>query len=184
MNGNLDTADVLLNRGLNGGYGYMNGAHGREFANDGSNAVRINSNQKLSTQGHDFLSQQISDNADRNRDTLRTLQSNTQFDRVNDKISDQTDFFNNSIVRVSDSSATAHNEVIREMNANARTAAECCCEAKVLALQNQAALLAGQAEIKAKLDCAAQVADAVANAMQNAKLDTLLAERGRGNGGS
>lgn len=179
MEGSMADA-VIANRGLNFAtpYGAMGGGYGREFANDGSNAVRINRNEKMTTQGHDFLSQQISDNADRNRDTLQTLQTNSQFDRVNDKVSDQTDFFNNSIARVADATAVGHAEIIREMNANAREAAKCCCEAKLLAVQNQAKTDAGLAEILANQSADTRVADAVANAAQNAKLDLLLSERG------
>ena len=140
-NGSIADA-VIANRGLNFatpyGGGYGGGGYGREFANDGSNAVRINANQKLSLQGHDFISQQISDNADRNRDTLTTLQTNTSFDRVNDKISDQTNFFSQEI-----------NGLEREQSQNAREAAKCCCEAKVLAVQNQAKTDAGLASILA-----------------------------------
>lgn len=170
---NSSIADaVIANRGLNfaapfGGYG----VGGHEFANDGSNAVRINSGQKLNLQGHDFLSQKIDDNADRNRDTLRTLQTNTSFDRVNDKISDQTDFFSQAI-----------NGVMREQTQNAREAAKCCCEAQLLAIQNQAKTDAGLAQVLANQSCDSRVADAVANATQNAKLDALLAERSRGQG--
>jgi hypothetical protein len=172
-NGSIADA-VIANRGLNfatpygGAYG---GGLGREFANDGSNAVRINSGQKLNMQGHDFLSQKIDDNADRNRDTLRTLQTNTSFDRVNDKIADQTDFFSQAI-----------NNVTREQTANAREAAKCCCEAQILAVQNQAKTDAGLASILANQACDVRVADAVANTAQNAKLDALLAERGHGGG--
>ena len=42
-NGSIADA-VIANRGLNFAqpYGYGSGGYGREFANDGSNAVRIN----------------------------------------------------------------------------------------------------------------------------------------------
>ena len=164
---NLDTSDVLLNRGLNGGYGY--GRQGREFADDASNAVRINSSEKLALQGHSFLSQQVSDNADRNRDTLRSLDSNNSFERVIDKMTDQSRFFSSEL-----------NQVQREASANARAMAECCCEAKLEAAKNQAKTDAGLATILANQECASKVADAVANATQNAKLDLLLSERSHG----
>ena len=166
-----EVATLSLLGGGGYGYGVGRGGYGREFANDGSNAVRINSGQKLNMQGHDFLSQKIDDNADRNRDTLRTLQTNTSFDRVNDKIADQTDFFSQAI-----------NNVTREQTANAREAAKCCCEAQILAVQNQAKTDAGLASILANQACDVRVADAVANTAQNAKLDALLAERGHGGG--
>ncbi len=173
-NGSIADA-VIANRGLNfagNGYGYGGyGGHGREFANDGSNAVRINANRQLNSQGQDFLSQQISDNADRNSDlslrsTLATMATSTS-----DKINDQTRFF-----------AAEVNQLGREQAANAREAAKCCCDAKVLAVQNQAKTDAGLAQVLANQACDVRVSDAVANAAQNAKLDLLLAERG-GNGG-
>lgn len=166
-NGSIADA-VIANRGLNfaapyGGYGHG----GREFANDGSNAVRINANRHLASSQHDFISQQVSDNADRNRDTLRTLEVSNSFERINDKITDQTAFF-----------ASEVNMLAREQAANAREAAKCCCEAKVLAVQNQAKTDAGLAQILANQACDVRVADAVANTAQNAKLDLLLSERG------
>lgn len=164
----LATLSLIGRGGIGVGSDYY---PGREFASDSSNAVRINSNAKLSLQGHDFLSQKIDDNADRNRDTLRTLQTNTSFDRVNDKIADQTDFFSQAV-----------NGIMREQNNNAREAAKCCCEAQLLAVQNQAKTDAGLAQILANQACDTRVADAVSNAQQNAKLDAILADRGRGNG--
>ena len=136
----------LLSRVGNGGY--KNGEH--EFANDGSNAVRINRNEKLNKQGHDFLSQQISDNADRNRDTLQTLQTNTQFDRVSDKLSDQTNFFDGSISRVAAATAVGQAEIIREMNANAREAAKCCCETQKLIAAEASATRSVILEVEAR----------------------------------
>lgn len=159
---------TLRGSGFGGGYGYS--VQG-QFANDASNAVRIKGSQELNIQAHDFLSQKIDDNADRNRDTLRTLQTNTSFDRVNDKISDQTDFFSQAL-----------NGVMREQSQNAREAAKCCCESQLLAVQNQAKTDAGIAQILANQSCDVRVADAVASATQNAKLDLLLSERGHGQG--
>ena len=160
---------VIANRGLNfagNGYGYggHGGSYGREFANDGSNAVRINANRELNAQGQDFISQQISDNADRSSDlslrsTLASITANTT-----DKINDQTRFF-----------ATEVNQLGREQAANAREAAKCCCEAKLLAVQNQAKTDAGLAQVLANQSADVRVSDAVANAAQNAKLDLLLA---------
>jgi len=167
-NGSMADA-VIANRGLNfagNGYGYggHGGSYGREFANDGSNAVRINANRELNAQGQDFISQQISDNADRSSDlslrsTLASITANTT-----DKINDQTRFF-----------ATEVNQLGREQAANAREAAKCCCEAKLLAVQNQAKTDAGLAQVLANQSADVRVSDAVANAAQNAKLDLLLA---------
>lgn len=167
-NGSIADA-VIANRGLNfaSPYGYGGGHGGREFANDGSNAVRINANRELSGLSHDSLSQQVSDNADRNRDIAVTQQADAHFTSLTDKINDQTRFFTSEI-----------NLITREQAANARESAKCCCEAKVLAVQNQAKTDAGLAQILANQACDVRVADAVANTAQNAKLDLLLSERG------
>ena len=154
------------------GYGMGGGGYGREFANDSSNAVRIEAHDRSNDKGQDFLSQQISDNADRNRDTLRTLEIGNSFERINDKITDQTRFFSSEV-----------NMLGREQAANAREAAKCCCEAQLLAVQNQAKTDAGLATITANQACDTRVADAIANATQNAKLDTLLSSRGGHHGG-
>jgi len=152
-----------------GGYGYGGyggGGHGREFANDGSNAVRINANRELNAQGQDCLSQQISDNADRNRDIQQFSAQTSAFASLTDKINDQTAFFSQEV-----------NMLAREQNANAREAAKCCCDAQLLAVQNQAKTDAGLAQVLANQACDTRVADAVANAAQNAKLDILLADQ-------
>jgi hypothetical protein len=172
-NGSIADA-VIANRGLNfatpygGGYG---GGYGREFANDGSNAVRIEAHGRSNDKGQDYLSQQISDNADRNRDSASIASSTASFNRMSDKINDQSRFFTSEI-----------NLITREQAANAREAAKCCCEAQILAVQNQAKTDAGLASILANQACDVRVADAVANTAQNAKLDALLAERGHGRG--
>ncbi len=150
-----------------GGGGYGGGGHGREFANDGSNAVRINSNRHLSAVSHDAISQQISDNADRNRDIIGQAALQAGFINLNDKINDQTRFFSTEI-----------SAITREQAANAREAAKCCCAAQLLAVQNQAKTDAGLATILANQACDTRVSDAVANAAQNAKLDALLADNG------
>ncbi len=170
---NYDAADVLMNRGLNfaggygGGYGYGGGRGGREFANDGSNAVRINSNRHLSDASHRSLAQQVSDNADRNRDLAGQAALINGFVNLSDKINDQTRFFTTEI-----------GAITREQSANAREAAKCCCEAKVLALTNHALTQEKLATVIANQDCNDKVTAAIANAAQNAKLDVLLAERG------
>ena len=170
-NGSIADA-VIANRGLNFatpyGGGYGGGGYGREFANDGSNAVRIEAGGRAVAAG------------------VENLLDQNQFSATNDNIVEGhnriTDNINLTSTRNSDMITSAEfrtgdrlRDLEREMNANARTAAECCCEAKVLAVQNQAALLAGQAQILANQACDVRVADAIANTAQNAKLDLILA---------
>ena len=184
--------DSILSRAAyGGGYGYGGGHGGREFANDGSNAVRIRGAERLSEQAHNFgressasshdaLSQQISDQADRNRDL-----ANAQADSARNVA--QRDFdtqvglnLANQIARGEDNQNANFNMLSREAAANAREAAKCCCDAQLLAVQNQAKTDAGLAQILANQSCDTRVADAVANATQNAKLDAILADSGRG----
>jgi len=170
---NLDTSDVLLNRGLNGYYG-MGGQRGYNgnFTYDGSVAnAKLDANREILTLGHVGLSQQISDNADRNRDISRTQQSDGHFTGILGKIDDQTRFFTSEI-----------NLIVREQAANARAAAECCCETKLLLAENQAKTDAGLASILANQNCDQRVEQAMANAAQNAKLDSILASNGHGGG--
>lgn len=174
-NGSIADA-VIANRGLNfaGGYGYGGyGGHGREFANDGSNAVRIRAGERASMASHASLSKQIDDAADRARDQSASRERHASDVSIRDKIDDQTKFFTAEI-----------NILLREQAENARRAAECCCEAKVIALENQAKTDARLAEVLANQACDARVASAVADAAQGAKLDLLLAERGHGHGGN
>lgn len=165
---NSDVATLSLLGG--GGYGYGGGRHG-QFADDASNAVRINAAERASTASHDAIAQQISDNADRNRDISRTQQEDGHFTGIVDKISDQSRFFTAEL-----------NAIGRERAADARIAAECCCAAKLQAAENQAKTDAGLATILANQECASKVADAIANATQNAKLDVLLSGGHGGNG--
>lgn len=178
MEGNgIQNSDVATLSLLGGGYGYGGRGYGHEFANDASNAVRINSSKDASAASHDSLSQQISDNADRNRD-ISALQSQNARDISARDLDTQIALSLSQQVARGEDNINAHfNAQTREMNANARAAAECCCEAKLLAVQNQAKTDAGLAQVLANQAADVRVADAVANAAQNAKLDALLSER-------
>lgn len=170
---NLDTSDVLLNRGLNGYYGAGARGYNGNFTYDGS-VVNANllSNRDFANIGHNSISRQISDNADRNRDIAETQARDSQFAGIISNNTDQTRFITAEL-----------NQLGREMAATARDAAKCCCEAKLLAVENQAKTDAGLAAILANQTCDTRVEAAVANANQNAKLDQLLSENGRGRPG-
>lgn len=189
MDGSVNPSELatlsLLGRGgigVGNGNGYGYGHGGREFANDGSNAVRIRGSEKLLAQGHDSLSQQISDNADRNRD-ISALQSRNAEAIASRDYQTQIGFgLSEQIDRNADVFNSRFRDMQAEINANAREAAKCCCEAQLLAVQNQCKTDAGLATIVANQACDVRVADAVANANQNAKLDTLLNSRGHHGG--
>jgi hypothetical protein len=91
---------------------------------------------------------------------------------MTDKISDQSRFFTAEL-----------NETQRSISDAAKEAAKCCCDAQILALQNQAKTDAALAVITANQAADVRVSDAVATATLNAKVDILVVERGvRGNG--
>lgn len=187
--------DSILSRAAYGGGYYGQGGYGNQFASDSSNAVRINASRDLSAQAHDFsresntnshdaLSQQISDNADRNRDITSLNQGNANALANRDFQTQVGTIITSQIDREGNVLRSELDGMKREMSANAREAAKCCCEQKLLSVQNQCKTDAGLATILANQQCDVRVADAVANATQNAKLDALLAEGGghhRGN---
>lgn len=188
--------DSILSRAAYGGgaYGYGGGHGGREFANDGSNAVRIRSSERLSAQAHEYnreaasqshdaLSQQISDNADRNRDLASSQAQNTRDIAGRDFLQGIGVAISQQVARGEDNQNQNFNAITREMAANAREAAKCCCEAQLLAATNQAKTDLAMATVIANQECTTKVADAIANATQNAKLDTLLSSRGGHHGG-
>lgn len=186
-NGSINPSEVATLSLLGGGvgYGYGGRGYGHEFANDGSNAVRIQASERSSLASHDSLSKQISDNADRNRDISAVARTDSQFISSRDFQTQAQANMSAQIARLQDSNRAEFNAISREMAANAREAAKCCCEAQLLAVKNQAKTDAGLAQILANQACDVRVADAVASATQNAKLDSLLADQHhhrRGNG--
>ena len=153
--------DSILSRAAyGGGYGgYGNGHGGREFANDGSNAVRINAAERASEASHDALSQQISDNADRNRDLASSQAQNARDIAGRDFLQGIGVAISQQVARGEDNQNANFNQLTREAAANAREAAKCCCEAQLLAATNQAKTDAGLAQILANQACDVRVGD-------------------------
>lgn len=154
-NGSVNPSEVATLSLLGGGGGGGGLFNRGSFADDGSNAVRINRNSDLNSQSHDFLSQQISDNADRNRDITSDIRLNSSFERMADKTNDQTRFFAQEV-----------NMLAREQTANAREAAKCCCETQKLITSEASATRTLVLEVEAR-----GVRDSLAAA--NAKISQL-----------
>ena len=183
MNGNLDTSDVLLNRGLNGGYGHGN------FIGDGSavkEGVRGNRDIQL-LEGVNASSRDAS-LSNQLRAHNSTIQNDINIGNnfLSDRIAAQgLDF---KFANISDQLASAERlafanaaSVQREMNANQMTTitqlhamdlkqAECCCK-----------LEAGQAAIIAKLDAQAVADLRDANARMNTEIQIRNNVRAMGN---
>ncbi|AHK11742.1 hypothetical protein S144_28 [Shewanella sp. phage 1/44] len=182
MDGSVNASELatlsLIGRGGigvgagNQGYGY---GYGGQFADVSSNAVRVEAgNRQTSASIENLLDQNQFAAANKNvvdghNRIIDTLTSHDQR---------QSDMTVNAEFRTSD----RLRDIERELAANAREAAKCCCDAQLLAVQNQAKTDSGLAQILANQACDTRVQDAVANAQQNAKLDAILASNCRSNG--
>lgn len=134
-------------RGWGGGWGGEGGYPGYGvFASPGANAVRLNRN-------NDAIRSLSDRNADQSEETRRLIQSQN----TNANISDG---FNRICERIN-TEATANRDLIfqqelrngdrlrdlqKEMNDNARIAAQCCCDLKLQACEDKAQIIA---EVKA-----------------------------------
>jgi len=163
------TLSLLGGGGGIGGYGY--GGRGGFGVGTQMLAADAHANGTASDAKLDSLS-----------DNFHTASVNSKFDRLNENISDQ-EFRSTAAITslnkdITDSefrTIDRNRDIERLVVQGQKEAAECCCEAKLLAVQNHATLLAGQAQILANQASDVRVSDAVANAVQNAKLDALLA---------
>lgn len=143
--GKIGVNDLLLARGVGGGYGGFGGGYGGQgsFANPTANAVRIESGNTAQAVGFEnLLDQNQFAAANKNVvDGHNRISDNAKEDvsRISDQITNQ-EFRNGDRLR----------DLEREMNANARIAAECCCDTK--------AAIAEAAKDAAKCCCDAQLA--------------------------
>ncbi len=170
MEGNLNTSDVLLNRGLNGyGYGYYDSGN---FKGDGS-AVKegIRGNRDIS------LLDSVNTNASQNFLSNQIRQHN---DSVQHDISVGNNFLTDRITAQGLDNKFATIERImfankadtdRDLKAIQLKQVECCCEAK-----------AGLAAINAKLD--ADRAGAAESEVNNLRLQLQIVNQGRGSQGN
>lgn len=187
MEGHIDSGDVLLNRGLNGGYGFGAANHGN-FLGDGS-AVKegIRGNRDIA------LLESVNGNA-------QNASLANQIRQHNDSISKDISVGNNFLTdrinaqgldfkfqQLSNEHASLERVILanqasleREANANQQATiaqlhtmdikqAECCCELK-----------AGQAAILAKIDC--DRANAAESENQNLRMQIQINNQTRGNG--
>ena len=181
--------DSILSRAAYGGGGYGYGGSGNLHGDGSAVNANVTANRDIGVLSAITESQRdnaLSGQLRGHRDEIVAGQTrDSQF--INDKIDNQSlefRFANITQQNASMERAAIANQatLVTMMTDNAREAAKCCCEAQLLAVQNQAKTDTGLATLLANQDCANKVADAVANATQNAKLDILLAERGRHGG--
>lgn len=174
MNGNLDTSDVLLNRGLNGFYGGSG-----NFLGDGSavkEAVRGNRDIALLDSVNEGT-----------RDQFLTNQIDRGNMSINSRISDGQDFLSTQIrdnglefrfANITSQFATLERQMVAnqatlvaQLHAADLKAVECCCELK-----------AGQATIIANQESARLAAAEAEN--QNLRTQILINNQGRASQGN
>ena len=180
MEGELNTADVLLNRGLNGAYGYGS-QYGREFASDASNAVRIESASAANAAGLENLLDQnqfaatntnIVEGHNRITDSI-----NLSDNRINDNINRSSDRQSDMSTAAEFRSLDRQRDIERILNQNAKEAAACCCETQKLILSegNETRALVLAVEARANV---ASLAVAQARITQLETIDALSQRRG------
>lgn len=114
------TQDIITGRGLGiGGFGYGQG-YG-PFASPGMNAVRLDRNSQMTENQADCTREVLSTDIAGVRQSFENLTRDNQFSAITKSVND-SEFRN--IDRFSN--------IERELNANARAAAECCCDTKLL----------------------------------------------------
>ena len=116
-----------------GGYGAWGGGYGgvAPFAGPASNAVRLDRNAQAIEDQADCTRSVLGIQMDSTREAFTTAQNNNQFTRVCDRLSD-LEFRTSDRLR----------DIEREMNANARAAADCCCRLERQACEDKAEILA------------------------------------------
>jgi hypothetical protein len=148
MENGFGTADILTGRGLGlGGFGGYN--YGGQFADMSSNAVRLNRNEGVTRDAakctQDTLTatlSRISDQAEEGRRSAQntavlTAITNSEF-RTSDRLTAIVDGQFQAELRQGD----RLRDIEREMAANARVAADCCCALKLQSCEDKAQILA------------------------------------------
>jgi hypothetical protein len=119
---NISTDSLLLARGVGGvgfGYGGYPGAVTGDFANASANAIRLDRNDQM-VQSESLCTREVMGKAmDSNGRAFDSATNAASFTRMCDRITDGE-------FRTSD----RQRDIEREMNANAREAAKCCCDVK------------------------------------------------------
>lgn len=137
---NISTDSLLLARGVGGvGFGYGGyGGMGGDFANQSANAIRLDRNAQQTENQADCTREIIGRGQDASLHAFDNATSAASFTRVCDRITDG-EFRTSDRLR----------DIEREMNANAREAAKCCCEVKVQACEDKSQILSAIADAKA-----------------------------------
>jgi hypothetical protein len=134
---NISTDSLLLARGV-GGVGFGYGGYSGDFANPSANAIRLDRNDQMVQSEAHCTREIVQKGQDYNLHAFDSQNTAAGFTRVCDRISD-AELRNGDRLR----------DIEREMNANAREAAKCCCEVKLQSCEDKAQIMAAIADAKA-----------------------------------
>jgi hypothetical protein len=134
MDNGFTTSDAVLTSAMSGGFGGRGGAwggnYGSPFADFGSNAVRLNRNAQMTENQADCTREVLGLGLSNITNAFENADRSAQFTNVKDGQFQSELRTNDRILALQ-----------AEVNANARVAADCCCDLKVQAANDKAELL-------------------------------------------
>lgn len=150
--GSLNATEIAVGSLLAGGRGYggyggggawggYGGGYG-PFASPGANAVRLNRNAQFIENQADCTREVLGRAIDSNSNSFENLTRQNQFDRLCDRISEGAMDNRDQIFRQELRNGDRLRDIEREMNANARIAADCCCDLKLQAANDKSEIMA------------------------------------------
>jgi len=143
MENGFSTADAVLTSAMSGGFGngaanWGNRGCAAPFADPASNAVRINRNADVSAANDSCTRSVLGLGLDRLSDQAEESRRSAQFTSIRDG-QFQAELRNGDRLR----------DIEREIAANAKIAAQCCCDLKLQSCEDKAEILAAIADSKA-----------------------------------
>ena len=169
----LTANDIALGSLLAGGTRYGGGAWGNGypgldvFAGPGSNAVRIEKVEDTTRDTADCIMGKLGANLDRISDQALEGRRISQFDSLRNALYLQEVNSNNRF-----------RDIEREMNANAREAAKCCCDLKLQMCEDKNQILAAIAA-SSKEEVVRELAASQARVTQLETITTLVDKLGK-----
>ena len=134
--GQTNLNDIIGLRGVGVGLGYGYGAGSYpgygQFASPSSNAVRLDRNAQYIENQADCTREVLSADIAGVRQSFENLARDNQFAAITKAVSDGHCQINNNINNSEFRNIDRISNIEREMAANARAAAECCCDTKLL----------------------------------------------------
>lgn len=157
----FSTSDAVLTSAMSGGFGNGNGSWGNRgcgapFADPASNAVRINRNHQVGEANDRCTKEVLGAGLDRLSDQAEESRRQAQNTVLVDTIVNSEFRTSDRINGIKDGQFAAElrngdrlRDIEREMAANAKIAADCCCDLKLQSCEDKAQILSAIADNKA-----------------------------------